>query len=75
MSAVQHPKLQIFDNIIEILGKYSYVNAEGNTIEVKYSAGADIGFVVENEQELKGSVEKATNEAAKKVFIHQSMVW
>merc|ERR1719162_521491 len=50
-----------------IKGKYSYVNAEGNTILVKYSAGPDQGFVVENEQELKGSVEKATNEAAKKV--------
>ena len=49
------------------LGKYSYVNAEGNTILVKYSAGPDQGFVVENEQELKGSVEKATSEAAKKV--------
>ena len=34
---------------------------------VKYSAGPDQGFVVENEQELKGSVEKATSEAAKKV--------
>ena len=52
-----------------IVGKYSYVNAEGNIIEVKYKAGADIGFVVENEQELKGSVEKATNDAAKKVII------
>ena len=52
-----------------ILGKYSYVNAEGNTILVKYSAGPDQGFVVENEQELKGSVEKATSEAAKKVKI------
>ena len=51
------------------LGKYSYVNAEGNTILVKYSAGPDQGFVVENEQELKGSVEKATSEAAKKVRI------
>jgi len=50
-----------------IKGKYSYVNAEGNTILVKYSAGPDQGFVVENEQELKGSVEKATSEAAKKV--------
>jgi len=50
-----------------IKGKYSYVNAEGNTILVKYSAGPNQGFVVENEQELKGSVQKATSEAAKKV--------
>jgi len=56
-----------------IKGKYSYVNAEGNTIEVKYKAGADIGFVVENEEELKGSVEKATNEAAKKVVARRRM--
>ena len=51
------------------VGKYSYVNAEGNKILVKYSAGPDQGFVVENEQELKGSVQKATSEAAKKVRI------
>jgi len=50
-----------------IKGKYSYVNAEGNTILVKYSAGPDKGFVVENEKELEGSVQKATNEAAQKV--------
>ena len=69
MSKTKHLRITIRYSIFPILGKYSYVNAEGNTIEVKYKAGADIGFVVENEQELKGSVEKATNEAAKKVSI------
>ena len=49
-----------------IRGKYRYVNADGNTIEVIYSAGADKGFVIENEQELLSSVAKATKDAAEK---------
>ena len=49
-----------------IRGKYRYVNADGNTIEVIYSAGAEKGFVIENEQELLSSVAKATKDAANK---------
>ncbi len=48
-----------------IRGKYSYVNAEGNTIIVYYSAGPDQGFVIENEEELEGQVAKATLDAAR----------
>ena len=43
-----------------IRGKYRFVNSDGNTIEVKYSAGADKGFVIENQHELTNSVSKAT---------------
>ena len=43
-----------------IRGKYRFINSDGNTIEVKYSAGADKGFVIENMHELTNSVSKAT---------------
>ena len=48
------------DNLGNVKGSYAYVNGDGNRIEVKYSAGAEKGFVVENEKELKNSVHKAT---------------
>ena len=48
------------DNLGNVKGSYAYVNGDGNRIEVKYSAGAEKGFVVENEEELKNSVHKAT---------------
>ena len=43
-----------------VKGRYSYTNQDGNKIEVKYSAGAEKGFVIENEAELAESVAKAT---------------
>ena len=48
-------------------GRYSYVNDDGNEIAVQYSAGAGIGFVVENHDELKAQVKKATEGAASKI--------
>merc|ERR1712038_621024 len=48
----------------EVQGQYSYTNAEGNVISVRYKAGADIGFVVENEEELSAAVRKATDDGA-----------
>ena len=45
---------------------FRYVNSDGNTIEVVYSAGADTGFVIENEQELQSSVARATKDGAEK---------
>ena len=50
-----------------VTGRYSYVNDDGNEIAVQYRAGADIGFVVENKEELEASVRKATEEGAPKV--------
>merc|ERR1712106_379250 len=47
-----------------IHGQYSYVNAEGNEIVVKYKAGADIGFVIENQEELNAAVRKATDDGS-----------
>ena len=47
-----------------IKGSYSYVNNEGNNIQVRYSAGPEKGFVIENSQELLESVAKATEDGA-----------
>ena len=47
-----------------VQGRYSYTNRDGNEIEVRYSAGAEKGFVIENEVELAKAVAKATNEAS-----------
>ena len=44
----------------QVKGRYSYVNDDGNEIAVQYSAGAGIGFKVENKNELKSQVRKAT---------------
>ena len=35
-----------------VQGHYSYVGADGNEFVVRYSAGADRGFVIENQDEL-----------------------
>ena len=40
----------------------AYVSPAGSLISVKYSAGPDSGFVVENADELAAAVEKATYE-------------
>ncbi len=45
-------------------GQYSYINAEGNEIIVRYRASKDGGFVIENEEELNESVARATADGA-----------
>ena len=47
-----------------IRGSYRYTNQDGNPILVRYSAGANRGFVIENSEELKENVQKATNDFA-----------
>merc|ERR1711971_539156 len=47
-----------------VTGSYSYLSPEGNEILVRYSAGADTGFVIENSDELAASVRQATNAGA-----------
>merc|ERR1719476_255675 len=47
-----------------ITGQYSYTNPQGNEIEVKYRAGADIGFVIENQEDLNAVILKATEDGA-----------
>ena len=56
-----------------IQGQYSYINAEGNEIIVKYSASPYGGFVIENSQELTKSVEKATLDGAATVAQTKSL--
>ena len=52
------------DSSGNIKGRYAYTNGDGNKIEVRYSAGAEKGFVIENEAELAKHVEKATKDAS-----------
>merc|ERR1711936_379898 len=47
-----------------VTGSYSYLSPEGNEILVRYTAGADTGFVIENSDELAASVRDATNAGA-----------
>merc|ERR1712165_300023 len=47
-----------------VTGSYSYLSPEGNEILVRYTAGADTGFVIENSEELAASVREATNAGA-----------
>jgi hypothetical protein len=47
-----------------VKGEYGYTNAEGNRIVVRYRAGPNQGFVIENSNELAASVEKATFDGA-----------
>merc|ERR1712080_759668 len=47
-----------------VTGSYSYLSPEGNEILVRYTAGADTGFVIENSAELAASVREATNAGA-----------
>merc|ERR1711863_8418 len=47
-----------------VTGSYSYLSPEGNEILVRYTAGADTGFVIENSDELTASVRDATNAGA-----------
>ena len=42
-----------------VKGKYAYTNELGSTIIVHYSAGANKGFVIENEKEVEEAVEEA----------------
>merc|ERR1719264_1451234 len=47
-----------------VTGSYSYLSPEGNEILVRYTAGADTGFVIENSDELAASVREATDAGA-----------
>merc|ERR1712117_854108 len=52
------------DSTGSITGQYGYKTAGGNDILVKYSAGADTGFVIENKEDLAAALEKSAAEAA-----------
>jgi len=59
---------EVSDSEGYVRGSYKYVNPEGNQIKVEYAAGPQIGFVVQNREELKASLEKATLDGAKAVL-------
>ena len=42
-----------------VQGSYAYTNAEGNSITVRYTAGAETGFVIENQEELNGKFNRS----------------
>jgi len=48
-----------------VKGSYSYLNGEGNQIKVEYVAGPEVGFVVQNQEELTASLVKATADGAR----------
>merc|ERR1712168_250106 len=52
------------DSTGSITGQYGYKTAGGNDILVKYSAGADTGFVIENKDDLAAALERSAAEAA-----------
>merc|ERR1719325_466124 len=51
------------DSTGNIVGSYKYKTAGGNEIEVRYKAGPETGFVVENMEELAVALESAAAEA------------
>merc|ERR1719400_293941 len=45
-----------------VVGSYSYLSPGGQEIVVRYKAGADTGFVIENQEELNSALLRAANE-------------
>ena len=45
-------------------GSYSYITPEGRELVVRYRAGAETGFVIDNEEELAAAVRAATDAGA-----------
>ena len=52
------------DSTGSITKQYGYKTAGGNDILVKYSAGPDTGFVIENKDDLAAALERSAAEAA-----------
>jgi len=57
-------RMEDADSTGAITGSYGYKTAGGNDILVKYSAGAEKGFVIENMEELQATLERTSSEAA-----------
>merc|ERR1712156_884575 len=57
-----------------VTGSYSYLSPEGAEILVRYTAGADTGFVIENSEELAASVREATNAGAEAAAARAAVV-
>merc|ERR1719430_1370717 len=63
------------DSTGAVVGSYSYLSPGGQEIVVRYKAGADTGFVIENQEELNSALLRAASEpfeAAKEVVVEQA---
>merc|ERR1711971_1405656 len=59
----------------DVVGSYSYLSPGGQEIVVRYKAGADTGFVIENQEELNSVLLRAASEpfeAAEEVVVEQA---
>merc|ERR1711971_1417083 len=59
----------------DVVGSYSYLSPGGQEIVVRYKAGADTGFVIENQEELNSALLRAASEpfeAAEEVVVEQA---
>merc|ERR1712066_363151 len=65
-------RIEDADSSGSVIGSYSYLSPGGEEILVRYKAGADTGFVIENQEELNAALLRAASEpfeAAKEVEV------
>merc|ERR1712088_315237 len=65
-------RIEDADSSGSVVGSYSYLSPGGEEILVRYKAGADTGFVIENQEELNAALLRAASEpfeAAKEVEV------
>merc|ERR1711953_1594095 len=65
-------RIEDADSSGSVVGSYSYLSPGGEEIIVRYKAGADTGFVIENQEELNAALLRAASEpfeAAKEVEV------
>merc|ERR1712158_72139 len=68
-------RIEDADSTGSVIGSYSYLSPGGEEILVRYKAGADTGFVIENQEELNAALLRAASEpfeAAKEVVVEQA---
>merc|ERR1712066_1209710 len=65
-------RIEDADSSGSVIGSYSYLSPGGEEILVRYKAGAETGFVIENQEELNAALLRAASEpfeAAKEVEV------
>merc|ERR1711899_540868 len=55
-------RIEDADSTGSVIGSYSYLSPGGEEILVRYKAGADTGFVIENQEELNSALLRAASE-------------
>merc|ERR1712165_445138 len=55
-------RIEDADSSGSVVGSYSYLSPGGEEIIVRYKAGADTGFVIENQEELNSALLRAASE-------------